>query len=282
MAVIYNSGYYLAPYESLFLMDLFRFSRSRCIRPKMESYFGFRRSKILAGVKEMVIALYYVAKPDLESHQIFKVRMDCYAEKIANKCGWLLNTVWGFFINQTLRKTCCPSYFQKLLYSGGHKRAHGIKFQSVFTMIPWTDNWWQPTWLIHACKIRTYSKAARVHTICWRWNRLLPLRWPSLPAFTLCFWWIQKSAARFRPSTLEYRYVQGLQGGGVGICKPHFEVAFCDFKASTILWQHFSVTLGPASSETKFWITSIAMRWRLMTTYRSSIMINTWYTATSS
>jgi nuclease HARBI1 len=28
--------------------------------------------------------------------------------------------------------TCCPSLFQKLMYSG-HKRCHGIKFQSVVT-----------------------------------------------------------------------------------------------------------------------------------------------------
>ena len=42
-----------------------------------------------------------------------------------------LSTLFGV-INGTLRKTCRPSYFQKLLYSG-HKRAQGIKFQSVVT-----------------------------------------------------------------------------------------------------------------------------------------------------
>ena len=39
--------------------------------------------------------------------------------------------VWGF-IDGTLRKTFRPSHFQKLVYSG-HKRCHGIKFQSVTT-----------------------------------------------------------------------------------------------------------------------------------------------------
>ena len=131
MAVTYDSGNYSAPYESLLLMVLFRFSRPRRIRPEMESYFGFRRSKISAGIKEMVNALYFVAKPYLECPQIFQHRMEYYAERIANKCGWLVDTVWGF-IDGTLRKTCRPSYFQKLLYSG-HKRAHGIKFQSVVT-----------------------------------------------------------------------------------------------------------------------------------------------------
>jgi hypothetical protein len=37
--------------------------------------------------------------------------------------------VWGF-IDGTLRKTCRPTYFQKRTYSG-HKRCHGLKFQSV-------------------------------------------------------------------------------------------------------------------------------------------------------
>jgi nuclease HARBI1 len=39
--------------------------------------------------------------------------------------------VWGF-IDGTLRHTCRPTYFQKQMYSG-HKRTHGLKFQSVVT-----------------------------------------------------------------------------------------------------------------------------------------------------
>jgi hypothetical protein len=80
----------------------------------------------------MVNALYFVAKQYLlKSPEIFRHRMEYYAERIANKCGWLVHTVWGF-IDGTLRRTCCPLYFQKLLYSG-HEQAHGIKFQSVVT-----------------------------------------------------------------------------------------------------------------------------------------------------
>jgi hypothetical protein len=130
-SITFDSGNYSAPYESLLLMVLFRLSRPRRIRPEMESFFGFRRSKISAGIKAMVNALYFVAKQYLESPEIFRHRMEYYAERIANKCGWLVHTVWGF-IDGTLRRTCRPSYFQKLLYSG-HKRAHGIKFQSVVT-----------------------------------------------------------------------------------------------------------------------------------------------------
>jgi hypothetical protein len=128
---MYDSGNYSAPFESLFLMVMFRMSRPRHLRPEMESYFGFRRSKISAGIKEMVNALYLVTKPYMDSPQIFQQRMKNYAERISNKCGGLVLSVWGF-MDGTLRKTCRPSNFQKLLYSG-HKRAHGIKFQSVVT-----------------------------------------------------------------------------------------------------------------------------------------------------
>ena len=35
-------------------------------------------------------------------------------------------------IDGTVRKCCCPIYFQRHAYSG-HKRCHGLKFQSVIT-----------------------------------------------------------------------------------------------------------------------------------------------------
>ena len=58
-------------------------------------------------------------------------RMPYYAERAYQKCG-LVETVSGF-IDGTLCKTCLPSLFQKLMYSG-HKWCHGIKFQSVVTL----------------------------------------------------------------------------------------------------------------------------------------------------
>jgi hypothetical protein len=39
--------------------------------------------------------------------------------------------VWGIIVG-TFMKTCRPSFFQKLLYSG-YKWYHGIKFQSIVT-----------------------------------------------------------------------------------------------------------------------------------------------------
>ena len=50
---------------------------------------------------------------------------------VETKCFGLLNNIWAF-IDGTLRKTRRPFYFQKWCYSG-HKRHHGLKFQSVYT-----------------------------------------------------------------------------------------------------------------------------------------------------
>ena len=126
--VVFENGNYSAPYETMLLMVLFRFSRPRRIYKDMEAYFGYRRSKISASIKAMVHALHALSLQYLDNPSIFQHRMAYYAERIFAKCG-VVRTVWGF-IDGTLRKTCRPSFFQKLLYSG-HKRAHGINFQSV-------------------------------------------------------------------------------------------------------------------------------------------------------
>ncbi len=73
-------------------------------------------------------AMYTLAVQYLDDPIIFLHRMPRYADIINQKCG-LVTTVWGF-IDGTLRQTCRPSYHQKVMYSG-HKRAHGMKFQSV-------------------------------------------------------------------------------------------------------------------------------------------------------
>ena len=78
----------------------------------------------------MIHAMHALGVLYLDNPEIFRWRMPYYAERVHNKCG-LTESVWGF-IDGTLRKTCRPSYFQKLMYSG-HKRCHGIKFQSIVT-----------------------------------------------------------------------------------------------------------------------------------------------------
>ena len=76
-------------------------------------------------------ALYEVALPYLSAPSIFKDWFELYTRLIHEKSGVTGINKWRF-LDGTLQKTCLPSLFQKLLYSG-HKCCHGIKFQLVTT-----------------------------------------------------------------------------------------------------------------------------------------------------
>ena len=51
-----------------------------------------------------------------------------YCQAVHNKGAPLMNC-WGF-VDGTVRKMCRPKYHQREVFSG-HKRFHGLKFQSV-------------------------------------------------------------------------------------------------------------------------------------------------------
>jgi hypothetical protein len=121
---------YKCPWETGFLILLYRLHRPTRMRPDMEKYFGMRRSHISAVILTMTKIVYQIALPYLSDPSLFQNRMPLYAQKIREKSGLPNIYIWAF-IDGTLRKTCRPSYFQKLLFSG-HKRCHGIKFQSVY------------------------------------------------------------------------------------------------------------------------------------------------------
>ena len=108
-------GGILAPMR-LFFSCFFRFSRPRCIRKDMEGFFGIRQFKISSNTKAMVDAMHSLALLYLDNPRIFHHKMPYYANQIFNKCG-LAATVWGIIVG-TFMKTCRPSFFQKLLYSG--------------------------------------------------------------------------------------------------------------------------------------------------------------------
>ena len=93
---------------------------------------SIRKSKLSAVMQTFFLALYTIANQYLSNPAIFQYWFHYYAELIKKKsnAGDLLQ-VWGF-VDGLLRKTCRPILFQKLMYSG-HKRCHGIKFQSVVT-----------------------------------------------------------------------------------------------------------------------------------------------------
>lgn len=57
-SIVYNNGNYSAPYENLYLLVLFRFSRPCRICKDMESIFVYRRTKLSTGIHNMVDTLY--------------------------------------------------------------------------------------------------------------------------------------------------------------------------------------------------------------------------------
>jgi hypothetical protein len=58
LSIVFSNGNYSAPYESLLLMVLFRFPRPRRLRKEMEGFFGYTKSKISTGIRDMVHALH--------------------------------------------------------------------------------------------------------------------------------------------------------------------------------------------------------------------------------
>jgi nuclease HARBI1 len=122
---------YTVPFETGLLILLYRLAAPRCICPDMEKFFGMRKSHISSVLSTFVRLLAVVAWPYLTDLTLFRNRMPYYAHLVSEKSGGLVNNIWGF-IDGTLRPTQRPSHFQRLLYSG-HKRRHGLKFQSVVT-----------------------------------------------------------------------------------------------------------------------------------------------------
>jgi DDE superfamily endonuclease len=114
----------------LFLV-LYQLAHPRRKCPELEAYFCMRKSRISAIISTFMDALYKVVLPYLSDLSIFTDHFELYARLIYDKLGVPGINVWGF-IDGTLHKTYRPSHFQALLYSG-HKRCHGLKFQSVTT-----------------------------------------------------------------------------------------------------------------------------------------------------
>jgi nuclease HARBI1 len=122
-------GGYSIPFETGFLILLFRMARPRVIVPQMEAFFSMRATKICNAVKTFLGGFHSLARLYLENPAIFQHRFPFYALLIYEKSQFAVSSVWGF-IDGTLRRTCRPTHLQRQAYSG-HKRCHGIKYQSV-------------------------------------------------------------------------------------------------------------------------------------------------------
>ena len=133
---------YTAPFETGMLLLMYRMAHTTRIHPEMESYFGMRRSHIGFVIDTFSDALCSVAISYLSNPLLLSFRFPLYADSIHQKCG-LLDCIWGF-IDGTVRQTCRPKYFQKRNYSG-HKRFHGLKFQSIVTPDGFYGHFYGPT-----------------------------------------------------------------------------------------------------------------------------------------
>ena len=121
---------YTAPYETGMLLLIYRLAHMQRVRPEMEKYFGMRRSHIGSILDTFSEALLSLSEHYFLNPLLLSGRFHLYAASVHEKCG-LLDNVWGF-IDGTVRQICRPKMFQKRTYSG-HKRYHGLKFQSVIT-----------------------------------------------------------------------------------------------------------------------------------------------------
>ena len=231
-AVMVINGKYILPYETLLLLVLYRFSRPKCFWKDMESFFGIFIARMSSSTYFIIHAMHALGVLYLDNPEIFHWRMPYYAERVHNKCG-LTESVWGF-IHGTLCKTCCPSYFQKLMCSG-HKQCHGIKFQSIVTpdgfiasMYGPVNGNWHDSFLLSTSglvdKIQAFMPdllGTIVRVLVW---------WSSIPSINQYLWRIQEPFKWLYPCTLEYINVKSLWGGGMGVCYHSFSVVFPGFQ----------------------------------------------------
>jgi nuclease HARBI1 len=98
----------------------------------LERTFGRTYDQISRISGEVIDAIYYQWKHllDFNSQRLTPQYLELLAEASISAGSMLLNC-WGY-IDGTLRPISRPTKNQKFVYSG-HKRRHGIKFQSVVT-----------------------------------------------------------------------------------------------------------------------------------------------------
>jgi hypothetical protein len=123
---------YTAPYETMFLLYLYKMGQPVRLVADMEGYFGMRRSHMSACIKTFSNALYQLSSQYLQNVSIWHDRIPYYARIIAEKCRLCDQEnlrVWGF-VDATIRRTCRPVRLQDVIYQR-YIRGHGLKYTSV-------------------------------------------------------------------------------------------------------------------------------------------------------
>jgi hypothetical protein len=118
-------------FETGLLLVLYRLSYPHRVRPEIEERFRLNIYHLSVTLRFFFDKLYDIAILYLTDISLWEHKLPSYAHLVREKCGgdYYLNVYT--FIDGTIRRICRPVRNQKAAYSG-HKRYHGIKFQSVF------------------------------------------------------------------------------------------------------------------------------------------------------
>jgi DDE superfamily endonuclease len=117
-------------FETALLLLLYRLAFPCRIYPDMHYKFLMSPTKISHGILVMLNSLYEISQLYFTDISIWLPRCQMYADLIYDQTNGAAYNVIGF-IDGTLRRIARPTYNQRQAYSG-HKRHHGIKFQSVY------------------------------------------------------------------------------------------------------------------------------------------------------
>ena len=124
-----SNGTVSSGFEAL-LMFLKRFSYP-CRLSDMVPRFGRsipEMSLILAEVTDFIVTTHGHLLSDLNQPWLRPAELELFAQAIHRK-GAALDNCWAF-VDGTVRPICRPGEQQRVMYNG-HKRLHGLKFQSV-------------------------------------------------------------------------------------------------------------------------------------------------------
>ena len=112
------------------LMFLKRFAYS-CRLGDMIPRFGRsipELSLILSEIIKFIVSTHGHLLRDIDQPWLRPAQLELFARAISQK-GAALDNCWGF-VDGTVRPVCRPGEHQRVMYNG-HKRVHGLKFQSV-------------------------------------------------------------------------------------------------------------------------------------------------------
>lgn len=120
-------------------------------------------SLILSEVTDHIVGTHGHLLHDLNQPWLQPAKLEHYAQAIHQK-GGALDNCWGF-IDGTLRQICRPGEHQRIMYNG-HKRVHGLKFQSVVAPNGMIANLYGPVGMLIFIQI---SKGHKILNIFHHW-----------------------------------------------------------------------------------------------------------------